>query len=143
MDKIEKIRQEIERQIEEEKNNLTEETELYYGARQQVRSKLLSFLDTLSEELDKSLEEAAEKYCLGTEMESPYVRRLKCQAFIAGAEWQKQKMLKDAFVDSYVVHDGRIELGGDPLPCLNPIILLPYPQFKPGDKVKVIIVKED
>ena len=50
---------------------------------------------------------------------------------------------EDAFVDNYVVDDGRIELEGMPLPCLNPIILLPYPQFQPGDKVRIIIVKEE
>ena len=59
------------------------------------------------------------------------------------AEWQKSQMLKDAYVESLIVEDGRIELEGEPLPCLNPIILLPYSQFKPGDKVKVVIVKED
>ena len=58
-------------------------------------------------------------------------------------EKQKEQMLKDAFVDNYVVHDGRIELEGDPLPSLDPILLLPYPQFKPGDKVRIIVVKED
>lgn len=59
------------------------------------------------------------------------------------AEWQKAKMMKKAFVDNYVVDDGRIELEGMPLPCLNPIILLTYPQFQPGDKVKIIVVKEE
>lgn len=59
------------------------------------------------------------------------------------ADWQKEQMLKDAFMDNYVVHDGRIEMEGDPLPSLDPILLLPYPQFKPNDKVKLIIVKED
>lgn len=40
----------IEGQIEEEKNNLTEETKLYYGARQQVRSKILRIIDSLQQE---------------------------------------------------------------------------------------------
>ena len=63
-------------------------------------------------------------------------------AFIAGAKWQKEQMMKEAFVVDYVnVDDGRIELEGMPLPCLNPIILLPYPQFQPGDKVRIIVVK--
>lgn len=49
---------------------------------------------------------------------------------------------QDAFVDNYIVEDCRCELGGDPLPGFNPIIILPYPQFKPGDKVRLIVVKE-
>ncbi len=57
------------------------------------------------------------------------------------------KSLEDAaeglFVGNYVAHDGRIELEGDPLPSLDPILLLPYPQFKPGDKVKVIVLKAE
>lgn len=65
-------------------------------------------------------------------------------AYINGWDDHKQQMLKDAFVADYVaVDDGRIELEGDPLPCLNPIILLPYPQFQPGDRVKVIVLKEE
>lgn len=195
MDKIEKIRQEIERRIKLYDGNNTQE--MWTGNTYRA---VLSFLDTLSEEpdksleeeirkylsdrwkfgcctpvtpvvlpnyttvdleecanhfaewgaehlrdstkmVDKSLEEAAEEYIKnGRYLPEAWVVR---PAFKAGAEWQKSQMLKDAFVDSYVVHDGRIELEGDPLPCLNPIILLPYPQFKPGDKVKVIIVKED
>lgn len=164
MDKIEKIRQEIERQIEEEKNNLTEETELYYGARQQVRSKLLSFLDTLSEELDKSLEAEIQRYlreeCSSddepTVSEIAYhfaewqyqkdrgeFAKIKAKTWCEGFDAYKEQMLKDVYVESQIVEDGRIELEGEPLPCLNPIILLPYPQFKPDDKVRIIIIKED
>lgn len=99
-----------------------------------------------------SLEEAAEDYADKHGFRVPYdgsnnyyddvdVRASK-EGFIAGAEWKEEQMMKEAFVDNYVVDDGRIELEGMPLPCLNPIILLPYPQFQPGDKVKLIIVKE-
>lgn len=59
------------------------------------------------------------------------------------SEWQKQRMMNDVFIDDYIVHDGRIEVEGDPLPSVEPIILLPYPKFKPNDKVKIIIVKDD
>lgn len=105
MDKIEKIRAEIERRMK-----IYKESNYGISLRYQELEELLSFLDTLSEEPDKSLEEAAKG------------------SFVVG---------------NYVVHDGRIELGGDPLPSLDPILLLPYPQFKPGDKVRIIIVKED
>lgn len=86
-------------------------------------------------------EEAAEEYSEGIiGREDAFMCKA---AFIAGAEWQKQQMLKDAFVGNYVVHDGRIELKGDPLPSIDPILILPYPQFKPGDKVRVIVLKEE
>lgn len=55
----------------------------------------------------------------------------------------KEQMLKDAYVESQIVEDGRIELEGNPLPCLNPIILLPYPQFQPSDKVRLIVLKAE
>ena len=59
------------------------------------------------------------------------------------AQWQKEQMMKEAYIESRIVDDGRMEIEGNPLPCLNPIILLPYPQFKPGDRVRIIIIKED
>jgi hypothetical protein len=55
----------------------------------------------------------------------------------------REEIMKDTFIDDYIVHDGRIGLEGDPLPSIDPIILLPYPKFKPNDKVKIIIVKEE
>lgn len=64
-------------------------------------------------------------------------------AMLAGMNRMKEEMMKDAFIDEYIVHDGRIDIEGDPLPSVDPIILLPYPKFKPNDRVKIIIVKED
>lgn len=90
--------------------------------------------------LEEVAEEWTENEAYGkseTEFEMAY------KGFIAGAKWQKSQMMKDAYVESQIVEDGRIELEGNPLPCLNPIILLPYPQFKPGDKVHIIILKEE
>ena len=60
-----------------------------------------------------------------------------------GKKAMREQMMKEAYAESRIVEDGRIELEGNPLPCLNPIILLPYPQFKPGDKVRIVIVKEE
>ena len=50
----EKLKAEIERQIKEDKNNLTEETDLYYGTRQQVRSTILRIIDSLQRERPES-----------------------------------------------------------------------------------------
>ena len=69
-------------------------------------------------------------------------RRAYRKGFKDGAKLQKEKMMKEA-VESYQVEDGRIEIEGNPLPCINPIIILPYPKFNPGDKVKLVIIKED
>ena len=155
MDKIEKIRQEIERQIEEEKNNLTEETELYYGARQQVRSKLLSFLDTLSEELDKSLEAEIQWYlrekCSGddeptvSEIARYFAKwqyqkdrgefaKIKAKTWCEGFDAHKEQMLKNA-VEGYVNYyedSGGILIAEAQVGC-------PY---HTGDKVRIIVLKE-
>ena len=55
--------------------------------------KVLSFLDTLSEEPDKSLEEVAYKYSFDSRS-SIYGQVDVIDAFKAGAEWQKEQMLK-------------------------------------------------
>ena len=101
--------------------------------------------------IDKSLEEAAEDaVCMAFGCDPAYYGNKaefsvdECmRLFIAGAEWQKSQMMKEAYVESLIVEDGRIELEGDPLSCLNPIILLPYPQFNPGDKVRILVLKAE
>ena len=52
---------------------------------------LLAFLDTLSEDSDKSLVEAAEKYLDNHKPLTRYNWGDLMDAFIAGAEWQKEK----------------------------------------------------
>lgn len=152
---IEKIRQEIERL----KGICTAQIKANPGQtfpfvmEMTGYDKLLSFLDTLSEEPSKSLEEAAEiiaKNILGRDYlaeldEECAIDALEdAKSFVkAGAEWQKSQMVKGAYVESQIVEDGRIELEGEPLPCLNPIILLPYPQFQPGDKVRIVVLKAE
>lgn len=102
MDKIEKIRQEIERRINiltnvyaEQMERNDEEMMNYYHGKVIALEELLTFLDTLSEEPDKSLEEAAYKYSFDSRP-SVYGQVDVIDAFKAGAEWQKQQMLKDA-----------------------------------------------
>lgn len=133
MDKIARIRQEIERL---KKGHTSKE---YRDDAALVLEDLEDFLDTLSEEPDKSLEEEVKRY-LREEHDRDTTVRNVARHF---AEWQKSQMLREAYVESQIVEDGRIELEGDPLPCLNPIILLPYPQFNPGDKVRVLVLKAE
>lgn len=146
------IKQEIERKQKDIAGAYeSEDTEHGY---KQCCKEILKFIDSLQEEpASEDLEEAANKWNSRANF-SPYfmklgsngkpngvgrIRTTHADSFKAGAEWQKQQMMKDAFIDDYTVHDGRIELEGDPLPSVEPIIILPYPKFKPNDKVKLII----
>lgn len=134
MDKIEKIRQELE--------NFVKSKIPYgkggYGDMLMIATHFYELGKQAKKDAPEGLDKAALKYA------EPYISTVADNvkwAFKAGAEWQKSQMFKDAFVDNYVVDDGRIDLEGDPLPSLDPIILLPYPQFMPGDKVRIVVLK--
>ena len=95
MDKIDKIRQEIERMKRNAESAKKEWNDGNYNqnafaedCRISSFDHLLSFIDTLSEEPDKSLEEAAEEYIKkGKYLPEAFVVR---PAFIAGAKWMAQ-----------------------------------------------------
>ena len=98
--------------------------------------KVLSFLDTLSEEPDKSLEEVAYKYSFDSRS-SIYGQVDVIDAFKAGAKWQKEsQMLKDAV-------EGEIQMRYSGSLCAKTIRVINEDKFKLGDKVRIIIVKED
>lgn len=124
MDKIEKIRQEIKRRYDYE-------NEMYHKKKPDGRpndgwaeslaimgvlEELLTFLDTLSEESDKSLEEAAENYrrkSYNTAMIPPldgptdeYGGNIK-NAFKAGAEWMEKEINKELIKAAEKVHEIR------------------------------------
>ena len=109
--------------------------------------------------LPEGLEKAAEKYAQkeypnepscgqwGTgDYEPPvdmeYPREIATDAFIAGAEWGRTKTMEKA-VEIEVKEDA----GGFPIVPLDAIELYDYEKDKPlakaGDKVKVIVIKED
>lgn len=95
-------------------------------------------LDELAKEgepVSKGLEEAAEKFVYDWAGLSPTERRIAERAYLAGAEWQKSQMLKDA-VEGYVNY---YEDGGGKL-MAEAQVGCPY---HIGDKVKIVIVKED
>lgn len=122
MDKIEKICQEIA---------------------QLKGVKLYTFSDILSEEPDKSLEEAAmDAICMAFGCDPAYygnkaefsVTELY-QLFIAGAKWQKDQMLKEAV-------EGFIFQSEDYYP--KELIARYDGELKHGDKVRIIVLpKED
>lgn len=100
MDKIEKIRSEIERLAKRadrltDKDHASHNAEMerygedYWNGYGDLAYALLSFLDTLSEESDKSLEEAAKEYAEGPECTWVGTTALE-EAFKDGAKWQKQ-----------------------------------------------------
>jgi hypothetical protein len=87
----EKLIAEIERQIEEEKNNITEETELFYGARQQVRSKILRIITSLQWEPIEWSEEDEKML----------------QRIIRYTESEYQDWCNDKYGNSEIVSDGK------------------------------------
>jgi hypothetical protein len=127
MSNIEKIKAEIERLMKE-----TDTSQFGIGGRCMCRI-ILDFIDSLPEEKPSDeLEEAAESY--EEEQLSDYGYRGEWSgAFIAGANWQKEQMLKDA-----------VEGTAHPEDCEIWVNLLGYGyKYNDGDKVKIIIVKED
>ncbi len=106
-----------------------------YGARDALRD-LENFLDTLSEEPDKSLDAVAKEYslpfCGGRDLFMSDI----ADAFKAGAKWQKEQMLKDAVEGEILMqYSGRL--------CAETIHAINEDKFKLGDKVRIVIVKED
>lgn len=108
------------------------------------------FLDTLPDEQpSKDLEEAKEAYCnehnddcfdaIGDKC--PHIRK----AFVAGAKWQKEQMLKDA-IEGKVAYFERKEVAvvhyDDPIGDTM-CYFAPSDRLEVGDKVKIIIVKEE
>ena len=92
MDKIEKIRQEIERRIALY-SGWSNET--VHPARIDEDRQLLSFIDTLEEEPDKSLEEAAERFA-NTQNKNFLNPEIVKNIFIAGAEWKEEQLMKES-----------------------------------------------
>ena len=95
------------------------------------------------EKTDKSLEEAANKYA--TEWHEnpdgsawkPYFEVSAIKAFIAGAEWQKAKMMEEA-VDADVNTYGDLVAGKS---WAEFVVEMSTNNL--GDKVRIIIVKEE
>ena len=84
----------------------------------------------MAQEHTKDLEKAADNYSRNLDYYH-YTSDDPAVAFKAGAEWQKNKMLEKAICT---------EVGTT---CGIPSIWLALKDCKQGDKVKVIIIKED
>ena len=165
MTNIEKIRQEIERRKKICEGIFERESDTYYQGKAVAYGELLPFIDSLPEENPSyvtespgdpgnpgepgisDLEEAAEEYADKHGFRVPYDGsnnyyddvdvKASREGFLAGAEWQKEQMTKDAvegvicygskgaYVESDWLGTTDVEVYGDS-----------------GDKVKIIIVKE-
>ena len=81
----------------------------------------------------KKVEDAAKNYASVTDPEAHGIEFM-CEVFVAGAEWDREQMMAEA-VDTVV----SLDAGG------FPFIEFGVGKFglKVGDKVRVIIVKED
>ncbi|MBR4758478.1 MAG: hypothetical protein IK084_06715 [Bacteroidaceae bacterium] len=157
MDKIEKIRNELERRIALY-SGWSNET--VHPTRIDEDKQLLSFLDTLSEEPDKSLEEAADRYASSVKGDYAWSDGPDhfnfgdlTDAFVAGAEWKDKQVNRDE-----IFHDGMkyeydqlmkeavegeiVDSGFDDGTAILKAIV-PDRGYDSGDKVKLIVIKED
>ena len=129
---VEKIKAEIERW----KKELRLSTSCEAKYRREMLDDISEFIESLQKEpVSEDLKKAA-KFYADTHTEwfdadnNPHV----FPAFKAGVNWQKEQMLKDT-VDAdavYMTGEGTL---------FNPEVL--PDNIKPGDKVKIIIVKEE
>jgi len=101
----------------------------------------------ISEDLNTaSSEYEAKSYQLKLTKDGEFVKSINPAikiAFIAGANWRKEQMMK--YGTEYQVAEGSMCPAMESIPVLanTDMILLPKDKFKVGDKIKVIIIKED
>lgn len=161
MDKIEKIRQFV-KELQQDfisiqpKDCSLELIKSYAGYA--YLDKVLSFLDTLSEEPDKSLEEAARRYAIPTYMkdvdenfldEYPYDPVAE-KAFKAGVEWKESQMLKDAVegeICGRVYDHINVRFADGVCKHLEPKNISHIPadvsKYNIGDKVRIVVLKAE
>ena len=148
-----KLKAEIERRMLEDYNSDNEEMKYADEVAQGVCASLLFFIDSLQqeqqEEPDKDLEEAAEEYVKKYLPEGWIVR----PAFIAGAQWQAEQDdrdvvfwkgmqyaiagMKEDAVEGVIIDSGFDD--GTAFVTMN----IPDRRYDRGDKVKLIIIKDD
>jgi len=161
MDKIEKIRQEIERLKEPHEKNLNKPMERgrigYAHGCVDCCDRILSFIDSLELEeesscpkeldyLDKLMKEVQKYYSDNFDYITSDQPTLSILTNIARyfTEWQKEQMMKEA-VEGYVTFNTSLEELD--LPCVTviadekPMEFYERRGFKLGDKVKIITLK--
>lgn len=166
MDKIEKIKKWAQKQMELYWDKLPDaddehptEMQLRYLGQYMAYESMESFLDTLSEEPDKSLEEAGEEYGNVKHPMTKTGAKESKEDFIAGAEWQKKqdeveknlkylygmdegaRILKEQMLKEAV--EGEVMTNG--FYPYEPRIVASYPNcpYNFGDKVRIAVLKEE
>ena len=131
MTQVEKIKAEIERLQAKTSIGLNEYTTGYENGKAEVCGLLLGFIKALqAEPVSEDLMEAANGYAFDLDTGDLNTNR---DTFIAGANWQKEQMMAKAI-------DG--EVGYWNIRGLFVNMEMPN-ELEEGDKVKLVIVKED
>lgn len=136
----EKIRKEVEKlklcTMDEHMKFYSEAAEAEYNALCNIEY----FIDSLQEgPMSKDLEEAVKKYL--TSLRKSHFEGYDIErAFKKGAQWQKERMLNSA-----MEREVKVDAGG--YPYIDATELYDYDKDKPiakkGDKVKLIIIKDE
>lgn len=93
---------------------------------------------TLAEQPSEELEDASKRYADNEEYGDDAYFAIKT-AFKAGAHWQKEQILKSA-IGAVIVND---ETSGCVVDCEQGCLVLEPHTYPIGQKLKIIIVKED
>ena len=144
---VEQIKAEIERLKKENRSD-----DSYDKERFSTLEMVEEFINSLPEEpISEDLNTAsseyeAKSYQLKLTKDGEFVKSINPAikiAFIAGANWRKEQMMK--YGTEYQVAEGSMCPAMESIPVLanTDMILLPKDKFKVGDKIKVIIIKED
>ena len=147
-DKVQKIREEVERlKSRLLRGACSSQIAMETMCKEEAYNEVLAILDTMQEEpVSDELEKVAIKY--GTD-EFPSLcngcKHIPVDAFKAGAKWQKEQMMAKG-VDGIVHLFGKCEVASvhynDPT-GVPMSYFMTSKGFLAGDKVKVIVIKED
>jgi hypothetical protein len=136
------MREKIKAEIERLKKSLpwgscASQLSMECNCKNEAYNEILSYIDSLEEEpVSDDLEYASEKYACRFSS-SKYGHDKVKDAFITGAQWQKERMLNNA-----IEREVKVDAGG--YPYIDVTELYDYdknrPLAKKGDKVKLIII---
>lgn len=135
--------------VEIDRQKIGYNTDGEHAAEYNTCRKILDIITSLQQEdqedPDKSLEEAALGNYYGggyipknQELREVALKTKEVQAFIAGAEWQKEQMLKDVVETEVWSYSSDEDLRAIPLFGIDK-----FNNLKDGDKVKVIVLKDE
>ena len=131
---IEQIKAEIDKRYTEYSKKMKTNDFTYYEGMADALDLFEQFIDTLESEkpIPKDLEEAAEHYASVTDPEAHGIDFIR-EVFIAGAEWDREQMMKEAVEGK--IHPDDYEIW---------VNLVGYGyKFNDGEKVRVIVLPKE